>query len=360
MLKPMNIEESAIRLLGEWYYTVKPFIPRRIQIQIRRQVARHVSERGRHGWPISEEAGAQPPSWPGWPKGKRFALVLTHDVELDFGVSRCEQLADLEEDRGFHSAFGFVPLRYLTPDSLRGGLVRRGFEIMVHDLYHDGKLFRNERIFAERLGPINAFLKEWGTRGFSSGAMHHDLPWISQLDIDYSSSTYDVDPFEPQSCGVCRIFPYWVQAPSGEGRNFVELPYTLPQDFTLFVLLGEETNAIWRQKLDWIAEKGGMALIKTHPDYMAFRGKDERMDRYPVELYTDFLDYARTRYGGEYWLAQPSEVSHYWRGLQPPAVAGANTILAAETFCASCKRAQAKGWLSHYPRCAAGSLGLVG
>jgi hypothetical protein len=101
-----------------------------------------------------------------------------------------------------------------------------------------------------RCGLINEFLERWETRGFSSGAMHHNLAWISHLNIDYSHATYDVDPFEPQACGLGRIFPFWVQSPTADGNGFVEMPYTLPQDFTLFVLLGEQSNNIWRRKLD--------------------------------------------------------------------------------------------------------------
>ncbi len=48
------------------------------------------------------------------------------------------------------------------------------------------------------------------------------------------------------------------------------MPYTLVQDFNLFIVLRESTNAIWKRKLAWIAERGGMALLDTHPDYMAF------------------------------------------------------------------------------------------
>ena len=333
---------------GSLYYGLKPLIPRWLQLVLRQSRARH-QYRNSNNWPIWEEAGNPPPAWSGWPGGKRFAIVLTHDVEQEGGLVHCRDLADLEEERGLRSAFGFVPRRYRTPEGLRRTLVDRGFEVMVHDLHHDGKLFRNRRIFAERSTAIDEYLREWGTRGFSSGAMHHNLPWISQLDIDYSISTYDVDPFEPQACGLGRIFPYWVQSPEGDGRGFVEMPYTLPQDFTLFALLGERTNAIWRRKLDWIADKGGMALIKTHPDYMAFRGDNKRMDSYPVELYTDFLDYIRSRYGAEFWLAQPSEMARYWRGLRPPEKID-NSIASAATFCASCKRAHAEGWLSQYPR----------
>ena len=179
--------------------------------------------------------------------------------------------------------------------------------------------------------------------------MLHNLSWIGELDIDYDMSTYDVDPFEPQSCGLGRIFPLWVQPPNDTRPGFVELPYTIAQDFTVFILLGEKNNAIWRKKLDWIAEKGGMALIKTHPDYMSFNPLDRRIDRYPVEFYTDFLDYVNSRYGNEFWLAHPSAVGKFWRGLQFEHTSRAGSIVAAEALCPSCRRAHAGGWLRDYP-----------
>ena len=324
------------------YYSLKPLIPRRLQLTLRQRRASH-QHRNSHHWPISEDAGNPPPDWPGWPGGKRLAIVLTHDVEWAAGVAHCEQLARLNEEHGLRCTFGFVPLRYETPGRLRRALVERGHEVVVHDLYHDGKLFRSLPKFTEARNEINRYLQEWQTRGFSSGAMHHNLPWISQLNIDYSTSTYDVDPFEPQACGAGRIFPYWVQPPNGEGRGFVEMPYTMPQDFTLFILLQEQSNAIWRKKLDWIAAKGGMVLIKTHPDYMVFPNEPKRIDGYPVGLYADLLDYITKRYGDDAWFAQPSEVASYWRSLRLGN--NDNSIGWSETFCASCRQAHAEGWL---------------
>jgi hypothetical protein len=332
------------------YYSLKPLIPRWLQIRLRQRIIRRLVRRNGNAWPISESAGTAPPAFPGWPGGKRFAVVLTHDVESEAGVSHCEQLADMEQERGLRSNFGFVPLRYQTPERLRRTLVERGFEVIVHDLYHDGRLYRSRKVFEQRLPRINEFLGEWQTRGFSSGSMLHNLSWIGELDIDYDISTYDVDPFEPQACGLGRIFPCWVQPPNRKRPGFAELPYTIPQDFTVFILLREKNNAIWRRKLDWIAEKGGMALIKTHPDYMAFSAKDRHIDRYPVEHYTDFLDYVQSRYKDEFWLASPSAVASYWRGLRPEEVPHGNVIAAGGAFCPSCRRACAEGWLSDYPR----------
>lgn len=66
--------------------------------------------------------------------------------------------------------------------------------------------------------------------------------------------------------------------PGQQGTGFVELPHSLVQDFTLFVILRERNIAIWRRKLDWIAERGGMALLKTHPDYMCFALADALLE----------------------------------------------------------------------------------
>jgi hypothetical protein len=299
-------------------------------------------------WPIWEQAGTPPPAWPGWPNGKKFALVLTHDVELNYGVSQCECLAKLEEERGFRSTFAFVPQRYKTPEKLRRGLLARDFSIIVHDLKHDGKLFQNRQTF-ERCRPlINEFLKNWDTRGFASGAALHNLPWIGELEIDYSISSYDWDPFEPQGCGLGRIFPFWVQNPNGD-CGFVEMPYTLAQDFTLFILLGETTNKVWRQKLDWIVSKGGMALMKTHPDYMCFRPDQKAADRYPVALYTDFLDYVNSRYSQDAWIAKPSEVARYWKEVGNSQSENMPAITAPSTFCRTCQEAHQESWFREYP-----------
>ena len=32
----------------------------------------------------------------------------------------------------------------------------------------------------------------------------------------------------------------------------------------------EQNIEIWKNKLNWITEKGGMVLVNTHPDYMNF------------------------------------------------------------------------------------------
>ena len=40
----------------------------------------------------------------------------------------------------------------------------------------------------------------------------------------------------------------------------------------------------WKKKLDWIAEKGGMVLINTHPDYMVFDRRTRAVEEFPAEI----------------------------------------------------------------------------
>lgn len=187
-----------------------------------------------------------------------------------------------------------------------------GFEIGVHDLRHDGKLYQSKQEFMRRVLRINSYLKDWGAVGFRSGSMYHNLDWLSNLDVEYDMSTFDTDPFEPQPDGVRTIFPFWVADRIGN-RGYVELPYTLPQDMTLFVILRHRDTRIWKEKLEWIAEHGGMALMNTHPDYMHWEGARPMIDEYPVGLYRDFLAHVLRRYKGQFWNALPREVARHVR-----------------------------------------------
>lgn len=345
------------------YYFLKPYIPWRLRVALRRRMARRAQTVGADSWPISVAAGQAPDGWPGWPDGRQFAFVLTHDVEGIKGLERVPHLMELEKRLGFRSSFNFIPEGpYSVSQALRHQLVAEGFEVGVHGLHHDGKLYNSRSLFRKRAIRINRYLKDWGAVGFRSPFMHHNLDWIHDLAVQYDASTFDTDPFEPQPDGAGTIFPFWVPSPSphwGAGRGevpplahptgegvrrtgegvpsesppsdfgfrdwdfparragYVELPYTLVQDFNLFVVLQAKTIDIWKQKLDWLAERGGMALLDTHPDYMHFAGTGPGAAEYDVGRYQEFLEYVSTRYAGQYWHALPRDVAARYRPFRP-------------------------------------------
>ena len=137
--------------------------------------------------------------------------------------------------------------------------------------------------------------------------MHHNLEWIHDLKINYDLSTFDTDPFEPQSDGVKTIFPFRVSK-EDSNKGYWEFPYTLVQDFTLFILMKEKNINIWTRKLDWIAKNGGMALVNVHPDYLCFEGK-AKMEEFPIRYYIELLKYVKEKYTGQYLNILPGELA---------------------------------------------------
>lgn len=295
--------------MKKFFYLVKPLIPRGIQIFLRRILIKIKIKKHVDVWPILESAGRKPVGFPNWKDNKKFAFVLTHDVELQGGHDKSLQLMRLEKNLGFKSSFNFVPERYNVSAKVRDELVLNGFEVGVHGLNHDGKLFSSKEVFSARAKKINEYIKQWHSVGFRAPAMHHNLEWQHELNIKYDLSTFDTDPFEPQTDGVETIFPFFVNR-NGSKEGYWEFPYTLVQDFTLLILMKEETIDIWKKKLNWIVEKGGMVLLNVHPDYINFENR-RTLEEFPVKLYTDLLHYISEKYKVDYWNPLPRELAEY-------------------------------------------------
>ena len=99
-----------------------------------------------------------------WPGGKRYAVVLRHDVEGMRGVANIDTVRRIEERRGLRSLWNFVPERYPLDGAVLQTLRDAGHEIGVHGLYHDGRLFENHAEFLRRAERINDYLEAWDSR----------------------------------------------------------------------------------------------------------------------------------------------------------------------------------------------------
>jgi hypothetical protein len=304
--------KTNLTFINRSYYFLKPYLSSSLIYSIRKKYIYTKKLFIHSQWPIYYKSNGAPVNWTGWPGGKKFALALTHDVESQTGHDRIINLAKLEMEYGFRSAFYFVPEKYLVSEDTRNFLTENGFEVGVHGLNHDGKLYFSKSIFDERAAKINMYLKDWHAVGFRSPAMHHNLQWICALNIEYDASTFDTDPFEPQSDGMHTIFPFYVRCDSND-KKYIELPYTIPQDSTLYIYLGEKNICIWQKKMDWIVKNGGMAMVITHPDYMNFIGNESGFLEYPVKYYQLFLNYIVENYKDMYWLALPKEIAKFWK-----------------------------------------------
>jgi hypothetical protein len=296
------------------YYRVKRFTPRRVQLIARRALVRQQGLPDFPAWPLEESldkllrfyarclllAGEKRElafDW-FWPAPYRAALILTHDVESAQGLRLAIELADLEEARGFRSSFNIVARWYAIDEGILHELLQRGFELGVHGVYHDRSMFTSRTAFESQLPIVREMAARIGAAGFRSPATHRIFEWLAELPIDYDCSVPHSDPFEPVPGGCCSLWPFFI----GE---IVELPYTLPQDHTLFTLLGHHSIALWQDQLEKIERLHGLVELLTHPDpgYLGDRSKRA--------LYVEFLDAVVERPG--LWKPLPRDVATWWR-----------------------------------------------
>jgi len=224
------------------------------------------------------------------------AVVLTHDVEEQIGFYNIPKILKLEEKYGMKSSWNIVPYKYKIDEGIIKLIKEAGHEIGIHGYNHDGKLYYSEKIFRERVPYINQAIKKYGAVGFRSPQVHRNLEWLQMLNIEYDASCFDYDPFQPFPGGTGSIWPFIA-------GKFIELPYTLPQDHTLFYVLKQKTIDIWKNKAKWVAENKGVILTLTHPDYL--------IEKAHFKMYEELLDYLKTFENA--WFCLPKELSSWWK-----------------------------------------------
>lgn len=301
------------------YYAVRPLIPVALKLRLRKLVARKVTADDHLlDWPgdrsldlllelllrtILMALGRRevPFLW-FWPNAAPWAVVLTHDVETADGLARVEHVMGIEDGLGLRSSFNFVPKDYDVEDGLLGRMRESGFEIGVHGYTHDGLMFSKRSTYLERVAAVNEVGRRWGASGFRSPATYRNLEWFDRLELEYDSSVTDTAPFEPQPGGCASLFPYMA-------GDVVEVPMTLPQDHTLFGLLGQGDARVWLEKLAAIREAHGMACVLTHPDPAGgYIGLPENEARY-----REVLDVVA---GSDAWRPLPRDLARWWRARE--------------------------------------------
>jgi hypothetical protein len=226
--------------------------------------------------------------------------MVTHDVEGPVGEDFCRPLLDLNETFGLKAAFQLVPesgrgRRSKLIDTIRS----RGSEVNLHDLNHDGYLFRDREEFLIRAARLRRYAEEYGCSGFRSAVMYRRQEWHSDLGVAYDMSVPNVAHLEPQRGGCCTVMPYFV-------GDVLELPLTTVQDYTLLHILGDYSTALWNEQIHRILELNGLITILTHPDYL--------VEPRALKVYRELLgDLSRLRDGAGVWTALPADVNHWWR-----------------------------------------------
>ena len=235
-----------------------------------------------------------------WPRGYTSCAIVTHDVEDKIGRDFCANLMDVDESFGIRSAFQVVPERnYDVSKSFRESITARGFEVNVHDLKHDGRLYADHAEFQRRAARINSYIREYDAQGFRSGILYRNADWFGAFQFSYDMSLPNVAHLDPQRGGCCTVMPFFI------GR-IVELPLTCTQDYTLFRILGDYSIDLWKRQIALVRKNHGLISFIVHPDYLF---EQRARDSYKALL--EFLACLRDKDG--VWSALPRDVADWWR-----------------------------------------------
>lgn len=235
-----------------------------------------------------------------WPDGHRSCAMITHDVEARAGLDFCPQLMDLNDSFGIKSSFQLVPeQRYSLPPGFLDNMRDRGFEVNIHDLNHDGRLFVERAEFLRRAERIKRYAREYGASGFRSAILYRNADWCEALDFSYDMSMPNVAHLDPQRGGCCTVFPFFI------GKT-LELPVTATQDYSLFNILKDYSIRLWKQQIALIRAKHGLISFIVHPDYVIeFKAR---------RVYSELLGYlSKLRAEGETYIALPGEIAAWWK-----------------------------------------------
>ena len=293
-----DLTKAEFSLLFQLYYPLRNYLPVGFRRAVQSFRNRRLKVPARWYIPTSlqEFLLQQDDSVPSiWPDQAEYALVLTHDVEEQQGFDYILRVASEEEKLGLRSCWNLVPYKYRIDPGVVRELKDRGHEIAIHGYKHDGRLFLSKSIFDARVNGINQAIEKWEAVGFRSEMVHRNLAWMQALQVQYDASCFDIDPYQAMPGGVEGIWPFQV------GR-LVELPYTLPQDHTLFVCLKEKTTRIWEEKMAFLRKHHGMALMLTHPDYLELGNG--------LQMYSSFLK--QTLDSSQPWRVLPCDMVRWF------------------------------------------------
>ena len=316
-----NLENGASRLFGNralraMYYSLRPSMSLSVRKQLQRLYFRGREKTPFPKWPVdttieaifehllvlamkSQKLDRLPFIW-FWPRGARSCATVSHDVETAAGWDFSPQLMDLDDSFGVKTSFQIVPeTRYTVSESALQCIRERGFEINVHDLNHDGQLFRDRKQFLRRAQRINQYARKYGASGFRSAVMYRNIDWFDALEFSYDMSVPNVAHLDPQGGGCCTVLPFFV-------GKMVELPVTTTQDYSLFYILKDYSTRLWREQISLIRAKHGLISVVVHPDYI--------IEKAARDIYTELLEYlCELKSSGETWIALPGEVASWWR-----------------------------------------------
>jgi hypothetical protein len=216
----------TLSVIAELYYFIRPILP----VGMRRHLQRlHLRVRDKNPfprWPVESSVDDMfgqvlllalksqclqevPFIW-FWPDGAPSGAFMTHDVESELGRDYCAKVMAIDDSFGIKASFQIIPeQRYAVSRQLLEMIRSRGFEVAVHDLNHDGHLYKSREQFLERAAKINAYGAEFQAEGFRAAVLYRKQLWYDELNFSFDMSVPNVATYDPQPGGCCTVMPYF-------------------------------------------------------------------------------------------------------------------------------------------------------
>lgn len=212
----------------------------------------------------SELAGVQMHDW------QERTLVLTHDLDEEYGWPGVALLREVERDLGVVSAFGVLSKRYTLREADLLDLVAEGCEVFSHGYLHDGTLafLPKDELRRRLLHFFDAYPSLRGVvRGFRSGQLVRSPAMFEVVaevfEYDLTPPTVELGGPHGWRTGCATTVPF--AGPHG----LTHLPLTMPQDyFMAFIdkMTVPQMVEHWRRVAEQVWAAGGVAVHLVHPD----------------------------------------------------------------------------------------------
>jgi hypothetical protein len=212
----------------------------------------------------SELAGVPPKATP------QRQLVLTHDLDEEYGWPGVAMLREVERTLGVRSAFGVLSERYRLPESSLQGLIDEECEVFSHGYLHDGTLpYLPADELRRRLGHFfDVYPSMRGhVHGFRAGQLvrsPHMFKHVAEFfDYDMTPPTVELGGPHGWRTGCATTVPFV------DADGLPHLPLSLPQDYFMAFIDGlsaEQITAVWLQVTEQVWRAGGVAVHLVHPD----------------------------------------------------------------------------------------------
>lgn len=248
---------------------------------------------------------------PLWPNGKRYAVILNHDVDTEWGFKNdqgIQAFREIEEKKGFRSAWMVVGNLAAMGRSCLRDLLASGHEIGFHGPDHGHALaYLPEEEIRERLSRASSFLKDFNCLGFRSPSYHRTATLYRALEplIRYDMSMHDtfenVNSPAPSLEGCSTCFPFRI-----EGTEILEIPTTVTEDFVLEMKGRSPAHCLECQLglIEKIKQRQGVVNLLTHPE-PRLSAQSEWIQNYDNLL----SKVAKEPFA---WVALPRDLYHWW------------------------------------------------